>query len=134
MNYHPLLIYLTVGPLISAYLSYFLYFTVLRSFSFPFYFGVVNHAASSLLIIGVVLTGLSAEKLEYVQQKVSFILMTPHKWLGLSLAILTIISFIYFWMKQLDSERRAGILISLVGLILTLTVLILGWQLRLIFF
>ena len=134
MNYHPLLIYLTVGPLLATYLSYILYFTVLRSFSFPFYFGVTNHAFSSVLIIGTVLTGLSAEKLEYVQQKVSFILMTPHKWLGIALAVLTVISFIYFWMKQMDSDRRIGFLLSLSGLILTVIVLVLGWQLRLIFF
>ena len=87
-----------------------------------------------MLVIGTVLTGLSAEKLEYVQQKVSFILMTPHKWLGIALAILTVISFIYFWMKQMDSDRRIGFLLSLSGLVLTVIVLVLGWQLRLIFF
>jgi len=134
LNYHPLFVYLTVGPILLAYSAYILYFTVLRNFNFPFYFGVTNHAIGSILIIGTVLSGLSAEKLEYVQQKVSFILMTPHKWLGIALAGLTILSFIYFWMKQMDSSRRIGFLLSLSGLVLTLVVLVLGWQLRLIFF
>ncbi len=134
MNYHPIFIYLSTGILLSTYISYFLYFTLLRSFSFPFYFGVVNHALASLLVILTVVSGLSAEKLEYVQQKVSFILMVPHKWLGIALAVLTVISFIYFWMKQLDSSRRIGIAVSVVGFALTLGVLVLGWQLRLIFF
>ena len=134
MNYHPIFIYLSTGILLSTYISYFLYFTLLRSFSFPFYFGVVNHALASLLVILTVVSGLSAEKLEYVQQKVSFILMVPHKWLGIALAVLTVISFIYFWMEQLDSSRRIGIAVSVVGFALTLGVLVLGWQLRLIFF
>jgi hypothetical protein len=134
VNYHPLVIYLAVGPILATYVAYLLYFTVLRSFTFPLYFGLVNHAISSILVIGVVLTGLSAEKLEYVRQKVSFILMAPHKWLGIALALLTVASFIYLWMKQLDSNRKLGILISLLGLVLTITVLVLGWQLRLIFF
>ncbi len=134
MNYHPIFIYLSLGILFSTYVSYFLYFTVFRGFRFPFYFAVVNHAVSSVLVILTVVSGLSAEKLEYVQQKVSFILMAPHKWMGIALAVLTVLSFIYFWIKQLDSSRRIGIAISLVGFALTLGVLILGWQLRLIFF
>ena len=134
MNYHPLIIYFTVGALIFSYTAYLLYFTLLRRYDFTFYYALTNHAMSVVFSILAVLTGLSVAGTQYVQQKAPFIFLFPHKWLGIALALYTLITFAVLWIKQTELGRKWGVLISVVGLGLSLSVLIFGWLLRLIFF
>ncbi len=133
MNLHPLVIYLTVGSLIFGYFAYFLYFTFLRK-RFVFYYGLTNHAISAVASIFAVLTGLSIASTQYVQQKAPFIFLFPHKWVGIALALYTVLTFIPLWLKQTDLNRKIGIAFSFLGLVMSFTVLIFGWLLRLIFF
>ncbi len=134
MNYHPLIIYFAVGALVSSYAAYLLYFTVLRRSDFTFYYALTNHAISVVFSILAVLTGLSVAGTQYVQQKAPFIFLFPHKWLGITLAAYTLITFIVLWIKQMELNRKVGIAFSFLGLGLSLSVLIFGWLLRLIFF
>ncbi len=134
MNYHPLIIYFAVGALVSSYAAYLLYFTVLRRSDFTFYYALTNHAISVVFSILAVLTGLSVAGTQYVQQKAPFIFLFPHKWLGITLAAYTLITFIVLWIKQMELSRKIGIAFSFLGLGLSLSVLIFGWLLRLIFF
>lgn len=134
MNYHPLVIYFTVGALISSYLAYLLYFTVLNRSSFVFYYALTNHAISSIFSILAVLTGLTVAGTQYVQQKAPFIFLFPHKWLGISVAVYTLVTFLFLWIKQRELSRKIGIAFSVIGLGLSVAVLIFGWLLRLIFF
>ncbi len=134
MNYHPLIIYFTVGALVFAYTAYLLYFTFLRRYDFTFYYALTNHAVSVVFSVLAVLTGFSVAGTQYVQQKAPFIFLFPHKWLGIALAIYTLITFVVLWIKQTELGRKWGILFSVVGLGLSLSVLIFGWLLRLIFF
>ncbi len=130
MNYHPLIIYLAGGLLLTAYGGYLLHFSFLRNNGFSFYYALTNHALSTLLIIVAVLTGFAAEGFEPVG-KVSGILLTPHKVMAVILALLTLLSFIYLWIKQRDTDRKVGLVISATGLILTVVVILLGWRIRL---
>ncbi len=134
MNYHPLIIYFAVGALVSSYTAYFIYFTLLRRSDFTFYYALTNHAVSVIFSILAVLTGLSVAGTQYVQQKAPFIFLFPHKWLGIALAGYTLVTFVVLWIKQTELGRKCGILFSFVGLGLSLSVLIFGWLLRLIFF
>ena len=134
MNYHPLIIYFAVGALVSGYTAYLLYFTFLKRSDFPFYYALTNHAVSVLFSILAVLTGLSVAGTQYVQQKAPFIFLFPHKWLGIALTLYTLITFVVLWIKQTELGRKWGVLFSLLGLGLSLSVLIFGWLLRLIFF
>jgi len=134
MNFHPLVIYLAVGSLLLCYAAYFLHFTLFRSSSFTFYYALTNHAISVILSPVAVLTGLSVAGTQYVQQKAPFIFLFPHKWLGIALAVYTVLSFAVLWIKQRDLSRRVGILFSFIGLGLSIGVLVFGWLLRLIFF
>ncbi len=134
MNYHPLIIYFAVGALVSSYAAYLLYFTVLRRSDFTFYYALTNHTISVVFSILAVLTGLSVAGTQYVQQKAPFIFLFPHKWLGITLAAYTLITFIVLWIKQMELNRKVGIAFSFLGLGLSLSVLIFGWLLRLIFF
>ena len=134
MNYHPLIIYFAVGALVSSYAAYLLYFTVLRRSDFTFYYALTNHAISVVFSILAVLTGLSVAGTQYVQQKAPFIFLFPHKWLGITLAAYTLITFIVLWIKQMELSRKIGVAFSFLGLGLSLSVLIFGWLLRLIFF
>jgi hypothetical protein len=130
MNLHPLVIYMTGGILTATYAGYLLHFALLRNNGFSFYYALTNHALSVLLVIPAVLTGFSAEGLESVKG-VSALLLTPHKTLALTLALLTLLSFLYLWIKQRDTDRRVGILVASLGLLLTLGTLLLGWRIRL---
>ncbi|HHJ63910.1 MAG TPA: hypothetical protein ENJ61_03295 [Aquifex aeolicus] len=134
MNFHPLVIYLAVGALILCYTAYFLHFTLLRNSSFTFYYALTNHALSVVLSPLAVLTGLSVAGTQYVQQKAPFIFLFPHKWLGIVLAVYTVLTFAVLWIKQRELERRIGIAFSFIGLGLSVGTLIFGWLLRLIFF
>ncbi len=134
MNFHPLMVYFTVGALIFSYVAYFLYFTFLHGKRFVFYYGLTNHAIASAFSILTVLTGLGVASTQYVQQKAPFIFLFPHKWLGLLLALYTVVTFVFLWIKQTDLGRKIGIAFSFVGMGLSFTVLIFGWLLRLIFF
>ncbi len=131
MNFHPLVIYMTGSILLTTYGGYLIHFSLLRNNSFSFYYALTNHAISSLLIVLAALTGFAAEGLENTE-KVSALLLTPHKVLAMALVLLTLLSFIYLWIKQRDSDRKLGLIISLTGLILTLVVILLGWRIRLI--
>ncbi len=134
MNYHPLVIYFTVGALISTYTAYFLHFTILRRSGFSFYYALINHAISVIFSILAVLTGLTVAGTQYVQQKAPFIFLFPHKWIGIVLTAYTLIAFIFLWIKQKELGRKIGIVFSFIGLGLSIAVLIFGWLLRLIFF
>ncbi|MDQ7038287.1 MAG: hypothetical protein Q9N26_03690 [Aquificota bacterium] len=127
MNLHPLVIYITGGLLLTAYGGYLLHFSLLRNNSFSFYYALANHALSTLLIIVAVLTGFSAEGLV----KANSLLLTPHKVMAVILALLTLLSFIYLWIKQRDTSRKVGLVISVAGLVLTVSVILLGWRIRL---
>ena len=132
MNYHPLVIYITGGVILLTYGAYFVHFAFLRNNSFSFYYALTNHAIGTILIIVAVLTGFAAEGLEPVK-KVSGFLVTPHKVLAMVLAILTLLSFLYVWIKQRDTDRKLGLVISLAGLAITVVVILLGWRMRLTF-
>ncbi len=134
MNLHPLVIYFTVGALFATYVGYFIYFTFMRSKSFIFYYSLTNHAVATVLSILAAITGLEMAAAQYVQQKAPFIFLFPHKWMGLFLVLFTLLAFVYMWIKQRDANRKIGIAISVLGLLLSLGVVILGWLLRLIFF
>ncbi|NPA41644.1 MAG: hypothetical protein GXO18_05150 [Aquificae bacterium] len=134
MNYHPLVIYFTVGALVFAYGAYFLYFTILKRSNFVFYYALTNHAMATVFSILAVLTGLTVAGTQYVQQKAPFIFLFPHKWLGIALMGYTLLTFVILWIKQRDMGRKLGIAFSFLGLGLSLAVLIFGWLLRLIFF
>ncbi|RLJ70551.1 hypothetical protein BCF55_0827 [Hydrogenivirga caldilitoris] len=134
MNYHPLVIYFAVGALVSSYLAYLLYFTLLNRIGFVFYYALTNHVASVLLSILAVLTGLSISGAQYVQEKAPFIFLFPHKWLGITLAGYTLVTFIPLWIKQRELSRNIGIVFSFIGFALSVAVLVFGWLLRLIFF
>jgi len=134
MNYHPLVVYLSTGALLFTYGAYFLYFTFMNRSSFTFFYALTNHALSVILSILAVLTGLSAAGTEYVSQKAPFLFLFPHKWVGITLAAYTLLTFLFLWIKQRDVGRKLGIVFSLIGLALSLSVLVLGWLLRLIFF
>ncbi len=134
MNYHPLVIYFTVGFLIGSFGAYLLYYTFFYRRNFVFYYALTNHALASVFSIFAVLTGLAVAGTQYVQQKAPFIFLFPHKWLGLLLSLYTILTFALLWIKQTELGRKWGIAISFVGFALAFSVLIFGWLLRLIFF
>jgi uncharacterized membrane protein len=98
MNLHPLVIYFAVGALFATYVGYFLYFTFMRSKSFILYYSLTNHAVATLFSILAAMTGLSMASTQYVQQKAPFLFLFPHKWMGLLLALFTLITFLYMWL------------------------------------
>jgi len=118
--------YFFVGALVSSYIAYLLYFTFLRGSNFAFHYALTNHAISVLLSILAVLTGLSAAG----TQSASFLLLFPHKWLGITLSLYTLLTFVLLWIKGKDLSRRVGVSVSLLGLLLSLSVFTLGWLLR----
>ncbi len=134
MNYHPFVIYFTVGALVSSYAAYLLYFTFLSRYSFIFYYALTNHAISSIFSILAVLTGLTISGTQYIQQKAPFIFLFPHKWLGILLTVYTPMTFLFLWIKQREMGKKIGIAFSFIGLGLSITVTVFGWLLRLIFF
>ncbi len=134
MNYHPLIIYFTIGTIIYTFVAYGLYFSFLNRHSFVFYYGLVNHAISSVLSVLAVITGFSVAGTQYIQQKAPFIFLFPHKWLGIMLALYTILTFVFFWIKQTETSRKVGLVLSVLGVFIAVPVLVFGWLLRLIFF
>ncbi len=134
MNFHPLFVYLVTGILLLSYTAYLLHFLLLRNYKFVFYYALTNHALSAVLSPFTVLTGFYTAGIQYVQQKAPFVFLFPHKWLGVALAVYTVLTFAVLWIKQRELSRKAGIVFSLLGLGLSVAVIVLGWLLRLIFF
>ncbi len=132
---HPLTIYFLVGLITSAYLTYLIYYTILRKrITFFLQYSLFNHALSIFFAIAAVITGFAQSQNPYIQQKTTFIYLFPHKWLGVSLAIYTFVSFFIFWIKQDELDWRLGALLGLIGLGLAIATVGFGWLMRLMFF
>ncbi len=134
MNLHPLIIYFAVGSLFATYVGYFVYFILMRNKGFVFYYSLTNHAMATVFSVIAALTGLNMASAQYVQQKAPALFLFPHKWLGLLLALFTFLTFAFMWIKQKEANRKVGIAISVLGILLSLGVVVLGWLLRLVFF
>ncbi|NPA32574.1 MAG: hypothetical protein GXO04_02990 [Aquificae bacterium] len=131
---HPLINYFLVGLIFMTYFSYLVFYGFRRHVVFFLHHGLFNHAVSAPLVVLAVLTGFAQESNPYIQQKTTFIFLFPHKWLGILLMLYTLASFPLVWVKQKDLNWKLGVLVALIGLGLSLSVIIFGWLLRLMFF
>ena len=131
---HPLMNYFFVGLIFVTYLSYVVYYGFRRHVLFFLHHGLFNHVISAAFAVLVVITGLAQASNPYVQQKVTFIFLFPHKWLGILLLLYTLATFPLIWLKQKDLNWKIGVLVGIVGLGLVISVVTFGWLLRLMFF
>ncbi|NPB08189.1 MAG: hypothetical protein GXN96_04590 [Aquificae bacterium] len=134
MKLHPLVIYFLVGLISSAYLTYILYYGFLRHREFLLRYAMLNHFLSAVLVVLAVITGFAIQSNPYVQQKVPFVFLFPHRWIGIVLALYTFLSFALVWVKQEGLNPRLGVLMGVLGLGLTIAQVIFGWLMRLMFF
>lgn len=92
--------------------------------------------ANGLLVVFVLLSvvsGFGVASVPLVQSKTPFIWGFPHKWIGVLLLALSVVSLTVFWFKR-ESAGGKLILLPLAGLFLTFLQLLTGWMLRLVFF
>jgi len=134
MKIHPLVIYFLIGIITSAYGAYLLYYSFLKEKLFLLRYALLNNVISIPLSILAVISGFAIQSNPYVQQKVPFVFLFPHKWIGIIIALYAILSFAVVWVKQEELSRKWGVLIGLVGLGLVVAQVTFGWLMRLMFF
>ncbi|NPB06554.1 MAG: hypothetical protein GXO03_02995 [Aquificae bacterium] len=134
MKIHPLVIYFLIGIVTTAYVAYALYYSFLNKYLFVLRYGMVNNVISIPLAVLAVVSGFAIQSNPYVQQKVPFVFLFPHKWIGIIIAVYTVLSFAVVWVKQEELPRSWGTLIGLIGLGLVVAQVTFGWLMRLMFF
>jgi heme A synthase len=131
MILHPLFSYPAILLAIAVFSMYILSFLFgrddLRRYA------LYGHAFLSVILILAVFSGFKAAEIPLVVSKTPFLWGFPHKLNGMFLAVFSLLSFIYFWLKT-ESSRKVGILLALFGLLIVLFQFITGWMLRLVFF
>ncbi len=80
-----------------------------------------------------VVFGFGISNVPLVQSKVPFIWGFPHKWNGIFLLILSVLTFVVFWFKG-ETAGKKLILLPAVGILVVLFQFFTGWMLRLVFF
>ncbi|MFN7065576.1 MAG: hypothetical protein ACK4OF_05465 [Aquificaceae bacterium] len=130
MILHPLFSY---PALLIALLTFGLYVLAILKLK-----GIIRYALylNGLLIFFLILSvisGFRVSNVPLVQSKSPFIWAFPHKWNGLLLLVLSVISFMVFWFKG-EGFGKKLVILPFLGMLLTLLQLITGWLLRLVFF
>ncbi len=105
---------------------------IVKSRSVPRYGVYLNGLLVIFALLSVVF-GFDVSNIPLVQSKAPFIWTFPHKWVGILLFLLSLLSFIVFWFKG-EGVSRKMVLLPSIGLLLTLFQLFTGWMLRLVFF
>lgn len=130
MVLHPLFSYPTVLLALGVFFLYILSLLKLRGMmKYALYLNAVLLVFALLSVV----SGFSVSKIPLVQSKVPFIWAFPHKWNGVFLLVLSLLSFVVFWFKGETADRK-WVALPVLGLLLTLFQFITGWMLRLVFF
>jgi len=95
-------------------------------------YALYGNALLFLLLLLTVFSGFKVSNVPLVASKIPFIWAFPHKWNGMFLMVLSLITLIYFRLKIEGS--KIGLILSFLGLFVALFQLITGWMLRLVFF
>ncbi len=131
MILHPLFSYPAILLAIAVFSMYILSFLFGRNDLRRY--AIYGHALLSILLVFTVISGFIVANIPLVVSKTPFLWGFPHKWNGIFLAVFSLLSFIYFWLKT-ESSKKVGILLALFGLLIVLFQFITGWMLRLVFF
>ncbi len=129
---HSLLAYSTVFIALLTFGLYMLSLTVLKNTQ-AFRYALMLNSLLILMSLLSVFTGFGVSNVPLVASKVPFIWGFPHKWNGLLLFLVSILSFVIFWFKGQEVGRK-GLLLAVVGLLLVAFQLFTGWMMKLVFF
>ena len=130
MILHPLFSYPSLILALVVFLMYVLGILLKRE-SLNRY-ALYGNALLFLLLLLTVFSGFKVSNVPLVASKIPFIWAFPHKWNGMFLMVLSLITLIYFRLKIEGS--KIGLILSFLGLFVALFQLITGWMLRLVFF
>ncbi len=130
MVLHPLFAYPTVLLALGVFTLYIVSLLKLRGMmKYALYLNVVLIVFALLSVV----FGFSISNVPLVQSKAPFIWGFPHKWNGVFLLVLSVLTFVVFWFKGETAGKKLALL-PLLGLLLTLFQFFTGWMLRLVFF
>ncbi len=130
MVLHPLFAYPTIMVALIVFALYIVSLLKVRSMiKYALYLNVI------LIVFALlsVLFGFSISNVPLVQSKAPFIWGFPHKWNGVLLFALSVLTFVVFWFKG-ETAGKKLILLPALALFLTLFQFFTGWMLRLVFF
>ncbi|QID34155.1 hypothetical protein [Pampinifervens florentissimum] len=130
MVLHPLFAYPTVLLALGVFALYIVSLLKLRGMMrYALYLNVVLIVFALLSVV----FGFGISNVPLVQSKVPFIWGFPHKWNGIFLLILSVLTFVVFWFKG-ETAGKKLILLPAVGILVVLFQFFTGWMLRLVFF
>lgn len=130
MVLHPLFSYPTI---ILAIVTFTLYVLAILKFKSLLKPALTVNALLVVLALFSVLFGFGISNVPLVQSKVPFIWGFPHKWNGILLFVISVITFVFFWFRG-EGVGKKSIVLPLIGLMATMFQLFTGWMLRLVFF
>ncbi len=130
MVLHPLFAYPTVLLALGVFALYIISLLKLRGMmKYALYLNVVLIVFALLSVV----FGFGISNVPLVQSKVPFIWGFPHKWNGVFLFVLSVLTFVVFWFKG-ETAGKKLILLPAVGILVVLFQFFTGWMLRLVFF
>ncbi|RMH81327.1 MAG: hypothetical protein D6674_00525 [Acidobacteria bacterium] len=100
--------------------------------------GLLRYALylNGLLIVFALLSvifGFGVSSVPLVQSKTPLIWGFPHKWNGVFLLLVSVLSFLVFWFKG-ETVGKKVLILPAAGLLVAIFQLFTGWMLRLVFF
>ncbi len=130
MVLHPLFAYPTVLLALGVFALYIVSLLKLRGMmKYALYLNIVLIVFALLSVV----FGFGISNVPLVQSKVPFIWGFPHKWNGVFLFVLSVLTFVVFWFKG-ETAGKKLILLPAVGILVVLFQFFTGWMLRLVFF
>ncbi|MCS6875560.1 MAG: hypothetical protein NZ526_06985 [Aquificaceae bacterium] len=130
MVLHPLFSYPTIILALLVFTLYTLALLKFKSFLKP---ALIANAALIVFALLSVLFGFGLSSVPLVQSKVPFIWGFPHKWNGILILVLSVMTFALFLFRG-DRLGKKFIVLPIIGLLITTFQLFTGWMLRLVFF